>query len=112
MARRPVARYRFKGQADGSRQFGLVAEEVEDVLPDLVVRNATGEVEAVSYHEMPAMLLNELQKQQKTIEQQAKENECQDALITELLARLAAIEESRAANGGRQEACEARSLAC
>lgn len=78
-----------------------MAEEVEDVLPELVMRNAVGEVEAVSYHEMPAMLLNELQKQQKTIEQQAKENERQDALITELLARLAAIEEGRAANGGR-----------
>ncbi len=84
MKLRPVT-YRFKGQTDGSRQFGLVAEEVEDVLPELVVRNAAGEVEAVSYHEMPAMLLNELQKQQRTIESQG-------ALIEELRARLAAIE--------------------
>jgi hypothetical protein len=84
MKLRPVT-YRFKGQKDDSRQFGLVAEEVEDVLPELVVRNAAGEVDAVSYHEMPAMLLNELQKQQKTIESQG-------ALIEELQARLAALE--------------------
>jgi hypothetical protein len=84
MKLRPVT-YRFKGQKDDSRQFGLVAEEVEDVLPELVVRNAAGEVDAVSYHEMPAMLLNELQKQQKTIESQG-------TLIEELQARLAALE--------------------
>jgi hypothetical protein len=84
MRLRPVT-YCFKGQAGGGKQFGLVAEEVEDVLPDLVVRNAAGEVEAVSYHEMPAMLLNELQKQQKQIERQ-------DMLIADLLARLSAME--------------------
>ena len=98
MKLRPVT-YRFKGQTDGGRQFGLVAEEVEEVLPELVVRNAAGEVEAVSYHEMPAMLLNELQKQQRTIETQASaiERQEQEAVaqreqIAELLARLAAVE--------------------
>ncbi len=98
MKLRPVT-YRFKGQTDGSRQFGLVAEEVEDVLPELVVRNAAGQVEAVSYHEMPAMLLNELQKQQKTIESQASAiaQQEQDAAarrrqIEDLLTRLAAVE--------------------
>ncbi len=68
MKLRPVT-FRFKGQTDSARQFGLVAEEVEDVLPELVVRNADGEVEAVQYHEMPAMLLNELQKQQRVIQE-------------------------------------------
>jgi hypothetical protein len=67
MKLRPVT-FRYKGQATDAAQFGLVAEEVEDVLPELVVRNAAGEVEAVQYHEMPAMLLNELQKQQRVIE--------------------------------------------
>ena len=98
MKLRPVT-YRFKGQKDDSRQFGLVAEEVEEVLPELVVRNAAGEVEAVSYHEMPAMLLNELQKQQRTIESQAaaiaqqeQESVAQRRQIDALLARLAAVE--------------------
>ena len=106
MKLRPVT-YRFKGQTGGGRQFGLVAEEVEDVLPDLVVRNAAGEVEAVSYHEMPAMLLNELQKQQRTIESQASaiERQEQEAVaqrqeIAGLLARLAAVEaQLRSAEG-------------
>ena len=87
MKLRPVT-YCFKGQQGGGKQFGLVAEEVEDVLPELVVRNAAGEVEAVSYHEMPAMLLNELQKQQRQIERQ-------DAVIADLLARLSAMEAQR-----------------
>ena len=67
MKLRPVT-FRYKGQTTDAAQFGLVAEEVEDVLPELVVRNAAGEVESVQYHEMPAMLLNELQKQQRVIE--------------------------------------------
>lgn len=68
MKLRPVT-FRYKGQTTDAAQFGLIAEEVEDVLPELVVRNADGEVEAVQYHEMPAMLLNELQKQQRVIEE-------------------------------------------
>jgi len=68
---KPVT-FRYKEQVGNATQFGLVAEEVEDVLPQLVVRNAAGEVEAVQYHEMPAMLLNELQKQQRTIEELQK----------------------------------------
>ena len=64
---RPVS-FRYKGHADGPRQFGLIAEEVEDVLPDLVVHDASGQAETVLYHEMPAMLLNELQKQQRELD--------------------------------------------
>jgi DNA repair exonuclease SbcCD ATPase subunit len=69
----------------------LIAEEVEKVLPELVVSDSAGEVETVLYHEMPAMLLNELQKQQKTIEQQANSIERQAAEIEELKAEMAAL---------------------
>ena len=81
---RPVT-FRYKGQAGGARQYGLVAEEVDEVLPELVVRGSSGEVETVLYHEMPAMLVNELQKQQKR-------NEQQDEEICALRARLAELE--------------------
>jgi len=81
---RPVT-FHYKGQAGDRKQFGLIAEEVEEVLPELVVHNAAGEVETVLYHEMPAMLLNELQKQQRHIERQEGE-------IAALQARLAALE--------------------
>jgi len=80
---RPVT-FRYKRQAGARRQFGLIAEEVEKVLPDLVVSDSAGEVETVLYHEMPAMLLNELQKQEKRIEQQATE-------IEQLKAEVAAL---------------------
>jgi hypothetical protein len=84
MKLRPVT-FHYKGQQGGPRQFGLVAEEVDEVLPELVVRGSSGEVETVLYHEMPAMLVNELQKQQKR-------NEEQDEQICALRARLAELE--------------------
>ena len=64
---RPVT-FRYKAQPGGRTQFGLIGEEVEKVMPQLVVCSSSGEVETVLYHEMPAMLLNELQKQQRQIE--------------------------------------------
>ena len=69
MELRPVT-FHYKTQPDGPLQYGLIAEEVEQVMPELVVRDATGQVETVAYHELPAMLLNELQKQQATIQAQ------------------------------------------
>ena len=50
----------------------LEKPEVQEVLPELVLHNPAGEVETVLYHEMPAMLLNELQKQYRRIEEQQK----------------------------------------
>ncbi len=91
---RPVS-FRYKGQAGDRKQFGLIAEEVEEVFPELVVHNSAGEVETVLYHEMPAMLLNELQKQQRRIEQQEGE-------IAALQARLAALEAALRVPGERQ----------
>ena len=98
---RPVT-FRYKGRPEGRTQFGLIAEEVEKVMPELVVCSSSGEVETVLYHEMPAMLLNELQKQQREIEELKLEHEAQkqNATIAEqrehirlLEARLAALEE-------------------
>ncbi len=45
------------------RQYGLIAEEVAEVFPDLVVYSADGQVETVQYDKVNAMLLNELQRQ-------------------------------------------------
>jgi hypothetical protein len=81
---RPVT-FRYKGQEGERRQFGLIAEEVEKVLPDLVVRDASGRPETVLYREIPTMLLNEVQKQHRTIEQQRR-------LIQALEERLASME--------------------
>jgi hypothetical protein len=71
----PVA-FRYKQpDEDGMKplQFGLVAEEVADVYPELVVRGKDGAVDTMQYHQLLAMLLNELQKQHRTIEQLERE---------------------------------------
>ena len=86
---RPVT-FRYNAHPDGAKQFGLIAEEVEKVLPELVVHGASGEAETVLYHELPAMLLNEIQKQQRLIE-------CQIREIENLTARVAALEEGSSA---------------
>jgi len=68
MQLRPVT-FRYKAHGpDGAKQYGLIAEEVNEVLPELVARNKDGKIETVMYHELPAMLLNELQKALKRIE--------------------------------------------
>lgn len=66
---RPVT-YRYKEPfADGSKpvDYGLIAEEVAQVFPDLVVKSADGQIQTVQYQKLTPMLLNELQKQTETI---------------------------------------------
>ncbi len=66
---RPVT-FRYKDQPSAPTQYGLIAEEVEAILPDLVVLDESGEPQAVLYHELPAMLVNEWQKQQRELSRQ------------------------------------------
>lgn len=68
-----------------SLQYGLIAEEVEKVAPNLVARSANGEIETVFYQHLTPMLLNEYQKQQRLIETQT-------ALLAKQTARVAALE--------------------
>jgi hypothetical protein len=86
MRLRPVA-FRYKPEFDptGVTQYGLIAEEVAEVLPDLVTSDRDGRPEAVRYHLIAPLLLNEVQKQRRTIESQQAE-------IEELRTRLAALE--------------------
>ena len=65
---RPVT-FRYKQPYDDgqkSMQYGLIAEEVAEVLPDLAVFNQDGSPETVKYHLLPSLLLNEVQRQQTT----------------------------------------------
>jgi hypothetical protein len=72
--------------------FGLVAEEVEQVNPDLVTRNDKGEVESVRYDAVNAMLLNEFLKEHRKVEEQeatiAQLKKDFRATVTQLTARL------------------------
>ena len=64
---RPVS-FTLKSKPALGKQTGLIAEEVEKVAPSLVVYNKSGQPDSVKYHELPALLLNELQKALKRIE--------------------------------------------
>jgi hypothetical protein len=82
MKLRPVAfYYRPELDATHTRQYGLVAEEVAQVAPQLVVFDKDGTPQTVRYHFVNAMLLNEVQKQRQLIEQQQKANEDQQSTI-------------------------------
>jgi hypothetical protein len=59
---RPVT-FRYKVQP-GAVHVGLIAEEVEKVMPELVVRAKDGQIQTVAYQDLVPMLLNELQKLQ------------------------------------------------
>ena len=79
--------------ADGSKpiDYGLIAEEVEEVYPDLVAHLKDGEVETVQYHKINAMLLNEVQKQHRALQAQRAEIDKQRAEIALLQTRLTAL---------------------
>jgi trimeric autotransporter adhesin len=81
----PVTFNYLDGQDDGQKltQYGLIAEEVAEVYPDLVVKTPDGKAETVRYHFLTPMLLNEVQKQQRKLQSQA---ETIDALKQELRA--------------------------
>lgn len=63
-------RYKKELDPDGVRQFGLIAEQVEKVDPNLVVRDEEGKVSTVRYEAVNAMLLNEFLKEHQKVEEQ------------------------------------------
>jgi hypothetical protein len=74
--------------------FGLIAEDVENVSPDLVTRNKKGEVETVRYEAVNAMLLNEFLKEYRNVE--SLKNEFQTTVAQqqkEILALIAMVKE-------------------
>ncbi len=94
MKLRPVT-YRYtQAFADGGKpiDYGLIAEEVEQVYPDLVAHLKNGEVETVQSHKINAMLLNEVQKQHRQIGAQQSEIAGQQRELDDLKDRLAALE--------------------
>ena len=78
--------FRYKHELDpqGIPQFGLVAEQVEKIDPDLVARDENGKPYSVRYEAVNAMLLNEFLKEHRTVQEQG-------ATITELKKQIAAL---------------------
>jgi hypothetical protein len=69
LALKPVT-FHYKSDTKGTPQFGLIAEEVAEVNPDLVVRDEKGQIYTVRYDQVNAMLLNEFLKEHQTVQQQ------------------------------------------
>ncbi len=82
---KPVT-FRYKKEVDPTRclGFGLIAEEVAEVNPDLVTCDAGGKPETVRYEAVNAMLLNEFLKEHHKVEQQDRKMKEQDATVAQL----------------------------
>ena len=91
LALKPVT-FRYKKEIDpvGASQFGLVAEEVEKVNSDLVVRDKEGKPYTVRYDAVNAMLLNEFLKEHRKVEQMQKQIEVLAAGLQKVSAQIEA----------------------
>ncbi len=83
LALKPVT-FHYKSDNTGTPQFGLIAEEVAEVNPDLVVRDEGGEIYTVRYDAVNAMLLNEFLKEHRKVQEQHRKIQQEEATITEL----------------------------
>lgn len=91
MALKPVT-FRYKAaDRTGQKpiQYGLIAEDVAKVLPELVVLNTEGRSETVAYHVLPSLLLNEYQKQNARLVEVAANSERDHAKLVKQNAQLA-----------------------
>jgi hypothetical protein len=86
---RPVA-FRYKPEYDPAEvpQYGLIAEEVAEVYPDLVECDSSGRPQGVRYHLLAPLLLNEVQKQRRTIAEQRAELDAVKAKLAKLEAAI------------------------
>jgi uncharacterized coiled-coil protein SlyX len=90
LALKPVTfRYKHELDPEGIAQFGLVAEQVEKVSPDLVARDEEGKPYTVRYEAVNAMLLNEFLKEHRKVEEHAQKLQKQEATITQVKSTLA-----------------------
>ena len=93
-ALKPVT-FRYKKELDprGMPQFGLVAEDVEKVNPDLVVRDKEGKPYSVRYDQVNAMLLNEFLKEHRNGEEQDRKILKQEAAIAKQQKQIDGLEQ-------------------
>ena len=105
LALKPVT-FRYKADLDPKRlkRFGLVAEEVEKVSPDLVARNEKGEPYTVRYDAVNAMLLNEFLKEHRRAEELKSAMAQQQARLEAAVAQQQKTTEALIARLNEQEA--------
>jgi len=78
--------FHLRSDPGGERRYGLIAEQVANVYPELVVRDESGAVEGVHYEQLAPLLLGEVQRQQQLISAQAQQ-------LAELREQFARLEE-------------------
>jgi uncharacterized coiled-coil protein SlyX len=89
-ALKPVT-FRYKNDVDPSQalSFGLIAEEVAQVSPELITRDEEGKPQTVRYEAVNAMLLNEFLKEHKKFETQTRQVNNQEATIAQMSSTIA-----------------------
>jgi hypothetical protein len=87
---RPVT-FAYREDAAGTVQYGLIAEEVAEVYPELVSRTASGEAQTVRYQALIPMLVNEIQRQHEAFQRESTEV----AALRKELAELRSLIEAR-----------------
>jgi len=90
LALKPVS-FQYRSDSKGTPQFGLIAEEVAKVNPDLVVRNRNGEIYSVRYDQVNAMLLNEFLKEHRKVEKLEATVEGLAATVKEQAAQISKV---------------------
>jgi hypothetical protein len=89
LALKPVT-FQYKSDKKNAPQYGLIAEEVAKVNPELVVRDKNGEIYTVRYEAVNAMLLNEFLKEHSTVQELKKEVAALTAGLQKVSAQLEA----------------------
>ena len=84
---RPVT-FKLKSDLHRTQQYGLIAEEVAKVYPELVIRGANGRIDGVRYEELVPMLLNGAQHQQAQLAARARQADAETQVIRNLEARV------------------------
>ncbi len=94
---RPVTFRYTQAFTDGSKpvQYGLIAEEVAEVFPELAVRGADGRVETVHYETLNVLLLKQFQELQATLMHQQSQHERQQREVEQLKAQLEKLVQQR-----------------
>jgi hypothetical protein len=106
---KPVS-FRYKPEIEPTRPvgFGLIAEDVEKISPDLVTRGSGSKVNSVRYDAVNAMLLNEFLKEHATVQELKKEAAALNATVKEQAAQIQRVsaqlgsEQTCAASGSEQ----------
>ena len=92
---RPVS-FHLKIDPSGAVQYGLIAEEVDKVYPELVIRDEKGRIQGVRYDELAPMLLNEVQKDHATAATLVAQHAADAMTLDAQAAKIASLEQQLA----------------